>query len=117
MVTVKEAITTLTSFFKEVMQRLDDQPPSSVMFLCFGSMGSFEAEQVKEIAYSLEHSGNRFLWSLRKSPPPPEEEHKMGSPTEYTDHHEVLPDGFMDRTDDVGLVIGWAHQVEVGTIY
>ncbi|KAJ4837917.1 hypothetical protein Tsubulata_046776 [Turnera subulata] len=38
---------------------------------------------------------------------------KIGSPTECSDHQEVLPDGFLDRTADVGRVIGWAPQVEV----
>ncbi|KAH0635092.1 hypothetical protein KY284_037878 [Solanum tuberosum] len=33
---------------------------SSVVFLCFGSMGSFEAEQIKEIATALEHCGHRY---------------------------------------------------------
>ena len=33
----------------DVMKWLDDQPLSSVVFLCFGSMGSFEKDQVKEI--------------------------------------------------------------------
>ncbi|GJT83492.1 hypothetical protein Tco_1057834, partial [Tanacetum coccineum] len=45
---------------------LDDQPPSSVVLLCFGSMGSFDEVQVKEIAYGLERSGYRFVWSLRR---------------------------------------------------
>ncbi|OMO89033.1 UDP-glucuronosyl/UDP-glucosyltransferase [Corchorus olitorius] len=52
----------------DIMEWLDQQPPSSVVFLCFGSMGSFGKDQVKEIAYALEHSGQRFLWSLRKPP-------------------------------------------------
>ncbi|WRX34382.1 hypothetical protein QQP08_026869, partial [Theobroma cacao] len=38
----------------KVMTWLDDQPQSSVIFLCFGSMGSFGAPQVKEIALGLE---------------------------------------------------------------
>ena len=33
----------------DVMKWLDDQPLSSVVFLCFGSMGRFEKDQVKEI--------------------------------------------------------------------
>lgn len=45
---------------------LDDQPEKSVVFLCFGTMGSFGKEQVREIALALENSGCRFLWSLRK---------------------------------------------------
>ena len=52
-----------------IMSWLDDQPPSSVVFLCFRSMGSFGVDQIKEIAHALEHSGHRFLWSLRQPPP------------------------------------------------
>ncbi|KAI3804295.1 hypothetical protein L1987_25727 [Smallanthus sonchifolius] len=48
---------------------LDGQPPSSVVLLCFGSMGSFDEVQVKEIARGLERSGHRFVWSLRLRPP------------------------------------------------
>ncbi|KAJ4981032.1 hypothetical protein NE237_031869 [Protea cynaroides] len=72
---------------------LDDQPSSSVVFLCFGSMGSFSALQVKEIAIGLERSGHRFLWSLRQPP----QEGKF-SPTAYTNFEEILPEGFLNRT-------------------
>ncbi|KAJ6408585.1 hypothetical protein OIU84_011837 [Salix udensis] len=57
-----------SSSYEDIMLWLDDQPPSSVVLLCFGSLGSFNDDQVKEIARALEHSGHRFLWSLRKSP-------------------------------------------------
>ena len=40
---------------------MDQQPCKSVVFLCFGSRGSFSREQVKEIANGLERSGERFL--------------------------------------------------------
>ncbi|KAB2613363.1 UDP-glucose flavonoid 3-O-glucosyltransferase 6-like [Pyrus ussuriensis x Pyrus communis] len=54
---------------KEILEWLDDQSPLSVVFLCFGSMGCFGGDQVKEIATALEHSGLRFLWSLRQPLP------------------------------------------------
>ncbi|THU74583.1 hypothetical protein C4D60_Mb04t34920 [Musa balbisiana] len=44
---------------------LDGQPPASMVFLCFGSMGSFGVAQVREIAVGLERRGRRFLWCLR----------------------------------------------------
>lgn len=93
----------------EIMNWLNDQPPSSVVFLCFGSMGSFNGEQVKEIAHGLEGSGCRFLWSLRQPPP----KGKMEYPIEYGNKEEVLPEGFLDRTTKIGKVIGWAPQVAV----
>lgn len=36
---------------------LDSQPPLSVVYLCFGSVGSFHMEQVREIAQALELIG------------------------------------------------------------
>ncbi|KAK6918046.1 hypothetical protein RJ641_016468 [Dillenia turbinata] len=42
-----------------IISWLDEQPPSSVVFLCFGSMGSLSAPQVREIACGLEQSGYR----------------------------------------------------------
>ncbi|KAJ8770444.1 hypothetical protein K2173_017935 [Erythroxylum novogranatense] len=92
-----------------IMRWLDDQAPSSVVFLCFGSKGSFDTEQVKEIALAVERSGQRFLWSLRK----PASKGAMETPTEYTNPEEALPEGFLDRTAGIGKVIGWAPQVVV----
>ncbi|XP_058007063.1 anthocyanidin 3-O-glucosyltransferase 1-like [Hevea brasiliensis] len=94
---------------KEIMRWLDDQPPSTVVFLCFGSKGTFSQNQVTEIACALEHSGHRFLWSLRRPAPPG----LLASPSDYEDPQEVLPEGFLDRTTGIGKVIGWAPQVAV----
>nr|BAF75895.1 tetrahydroxychalcone 2'-glucosyltransferase [Cyclamen persicum] len=95
--------------YEEIMAWLDCQPSTSVVFLCFGSMGTFEAEQVVEIATALEHSGHRFLWSLRRPPP----EGKKEPPSDYENLSDVLPEGFLDRTKEVGKVIGWAPQTAV----
>ncbi|TYJ27735.1 hypothetical protein E1A91_A07G209100v1 [Gossypium mustelinum] len=94
--------------YDSIMQWLDQQPRSSVVFLCFGSMGSFSANQVKEIACALEQSGHRFLWSLRRAPE--QVNGKMGHPTDYENVAEVLPEGFLDRTAEIGKIIGWAPQ-------
>ncbi|CAL2248927.1 unnamed protein product [Prunus armeniaca] len=93
----------------DILSWLDDQPPLSVVFLCFGSMGSFGEAQVKEIACALEHTGFRFLWSLRQPPP----KGKMALPSDYADPSRVLPQGFLDRTAKTGKVIGWAPQVDI----
>ncbi|XP_027171170.1 anthocyanidin 3-O-glucosyltransferase 2-like [Coffea eugenioides] len=92
-----------------IMKWLDLQPECSVVFLCFGSGGSFDGDQVKEIAHALECSGYRFLWSLRR--PPPKETFEF--PGEYENLDEVLPEGFLPRTAAVGKVIGWAPQAAV----
>ncbi|KAL0444548.1 UNVERIFIED_CONTAM: UDP-glycosyltransferase 71E1 [Sesamum latifolium] len=99
--------------YDEIMKWLDEQPDSSVVFLCFGSKGCFDDEkQVKEIALALERSGHRFLWSLRK---PPNEDHKLRNitPGEYKNPEEVLPEGFLERNAGIGKVIGWAPQMAV----
>lgn len=87
----------------ECLAWLDTQPKASVMFLCFGSMGRFSAEQIKEMAAGLEMSGQRFLWVVRS--PPGDDEHELDA---------LLPNGFLDRTKDRGLVVmSWAPQREV----
>ncbi|KAG5552108.1 hypothetical protein RHGRI_010263 [Rhododendron griersonianum] len=95
----------------EIMRWLDNQPPSSVVFLCFGSMGSFEGDQVRQIAQALEQSGHRFLWSVRQPPP----KGKREIPGEYRDLNHVLPEGFLECTTEIGKVIGWAPQAAVLT--
>ncbi|KAL2512561.1 UDP-glycosyltransferase 71B7 [Abeliophyllum distichum] len=92
--------------YDEIIKWLHEQPVSSVVFLCFGSMGYFDDEQVKEIAVALEKSGHRFLWSLRKPPPKDGFEY----PSDYENFEEILPEGFLQRTAGIGKVIGWAPQ-------
>ncbi|KAL3596676.1 hypothetical protein D5086_008313 [Populus alba] len=52
----------------ECLTWLDSQPVGSVVFLCFGSLGLFSKEQLREIAFGLERSGHRFLWVVRNPP-------------------------------------------------
>ncbi|XP_059284661.1 anthocyanidin 3-O-glucosyltransferase 2-like [Lycium ferocissimum] len=94
---------------ENIVKWLDEQPNSSVIFLCFGTLGSFEPDQVKEIAIALERSGHRFLWSLRRPPP----KGKVEMPSNYDNSEEILPEGFLDRTKGVGKVVGWTPQVTV----
>ncbi|KAF3439270.1 hypothetical protein FNV43_RR17546 [Rhamnella rubrinervis] len=93
----------------EIIAWLDDQPASSVVFLCFGNVGSFGDCQLKEIARALESSGMRFLWSLRKRPSSGQDV----LPSGYTDFTEVLDKEFFDRTAAIGKIIGWAPQVAI----
>lgn len=93
----------------EIVSWLDDQPSCSVVFLCFGSYGSFNKDQVKEIAMALQRSGCRFLWSLKQPPG----EGEIDAPSGYANPGEVLPERFLQRTSGIGKVIGWAPQVEV----
>ncbi|KAF8041605.1 hypothetical protein BT93_A0259 [Corymbia citriodora subsp. variegata] len=63
---------------------LHQQPDASVVFLCFGSHGSFDEDQGQ-----------------------------LEAPCDYADPVEVLPEGFIDRTAGVGRVIGWAPQFAI----
>ncbi|XP_059460905.1 UDP-glycosyltransferase 88F3-like [Corylus avellana] len=97
----------------ECLSWLDSQPSRSVVFLCFGSLGSFSAAQVKEIAHGLERSGQRFFWVLKKPTRDQKTKHIEKSTAEF-DLEGVLPKGFMERTKDRGMVVKkWAPQVAV----
>lgn len=96
---------------EKIMKWLGNQPPSSVLFLCFGSRGGFEPPQLAEIATALESSGLRFLWSVRQPP-----SKNLGGDviqSEVENFSQVLPDGFLERTENRGMVCGWTPQAEV----
>jgi UDP:flavonoid glycosyltransferase YjiC (YdhE family) len=87
----------------ECLAWLDGQPKASVVFLCFGSLGRFSAEQIKEMAAGLETSGQRFVWAVRRPPG-----------DEADDLDGLFPGGFLQRTGGRGLVVmSWAPQREV----
>ncbi|XP_062188446.1 anthocyanidin 3-O-glucosyltransferase 2-like [Phragmites australis] len=93
----------------DCLQWLDVQSHTSVVFLCFGSLGFLSAEQVREAATGLERSGQRFLWALRASPTV---EFRHSSDASILD--DLLPDGFLERTKERGLVWpAWAPQREI----
>ncbi|XP_022760081.1 UDP-glycosyltransferase 71K1-like [Durio zibethinus] len=94
----------------EVMKWLDNQPPSTVVFLCFGSLVPMDEAQAREIAQGLERCGHRFLWSVRIQMPMNDESEK---PNNGTNLKEILPQGFSERTKGRGLVCSWAPQIEV----
>ncbi|KAK4277682.1 hypothetical protein QN277_015642 [Acacia crassicarpa] len=94
----------------DIIEWLNGQPPRSVLFLCFGSMGYFDdIDQVTQIAHALERSGVSFVWSLRKPPP----KGKVAAPKDYSNLEKVLPEGFLERTAEIGRVIGWAPQAQI----
>ncbi|KAF8104047.1 hypothetical protein N665_0181s0068 [Sinapis alba] len=91
----------LSAQYEEMLKWLDEQPDSSVLLLCFGSMGVFSAPQIKQIAHALELVGVRFIWAIRTN--------MAGD----GDPHEPLPEGFADRTMGRGIVCSWAPQVDI----
>ncbi|KAK4791544.1 hypothetical protein SAY86_031957 [Trapa natans] len=87
----------------EIWEWLDHQPSSSVVFLCFGSAGTFGEDQARQIATALERCRKSFLWSLRLRS---SEKNDVGL-------EMVLPDGFLERTRGRGFVCGWAPQADI----
>lgn len=91
---------------------LDNQPSGSVIFVCFGSGGTLSQEQLNEVAFGLEMSGQRFIWVVRIPDEKAANAAYFGFQTR--DPLEFLPDGFLDRTRGLGLVVRrWAPQIEV----
>ncbi|KAK1316417.1 UDP-glycosyltransferase 72B3 [Acorus calamus] len=97
----------------ECLTWLDSQPAESVLFVSFGSGGTLSREQTTELALGLEMSGKRFLWVCR----PPTTGNSAGAyfgVLESDDPLKFLPEGFMEHTRRVGLVVpNWVPQVEI----
>ncbi|XP_020204345.1 UDP-glycosyltransferase 1-like [Cajanus cajan] len=92
----------------ECLTWLDSQPSQSVVFLSFGSMGRFSRVQLREIALGLEKSEQRFLWVIRSE----FEEGDSGVVVPSLD--ELLPEGFLERTQGKGFVVrDWAPQAAI----
>ncbi|XP_050871777.1 UDP-glycosyltransferase 43 [Lathyrus oleraceus] len=94
--------------YNYIMEWLDMQVPGSVVFLCFGSLGSLEVKQAEQIAIGLERAGIRFLWALREPP-----KARLDDPRDYASYENVLPNGFLKRTVGMGIVCGWVPQAKV----
>ncbi|CAN4112172.1 unnamed protein product [Withania somnifera] len=78
----------------ECLKWLDSKKPSSIVYVCFGSVANFTTSQLQELALGLEASGQDFIWVVR------------------TYNEDWLPKGFEERTKGKGLIIrGWAPQV------
>ncbi|KAM0008592.1 putative anthocyanidin 3-O-glucosyltransferase [Helianthus debilis subsp. tardiflorus] len=71
--------------------------------------GYFNESQLEQMAIALERSGHRFLWSIRQPPA----KDSVGTTSDYTNIKKVLPDGFLERVKERGMVCGWAPQLEV----
>ncbi|KAH6772020.1 hypothetical protein C2S51_010424 [Perilla frutescens var. frutescens] len=96
-----------------VSEWLNKQPPKSVLYISFGSVGALPEGQFRELAHGLEMSGKRFLWVV-KSP----QESVLDAYTKTSERKvnavEFLPHGFLERTRGHGLVVeSWAPQIRV----
>ncbi|XP_059627753.1 UDP-glycosyltransferase 71K1-like [Cornus florida] len=89
----------------KVLNWLDHQLQSSMVFFYFGSLGSVRGAQLREIAIGLKRTGQRFLLSLRRP--------EAFESRDYTDLDEVLLNGFLERTAKTGLIYGWVPHVVI----
>ena len=85
----------------DCIEWLNSRPPSSVVYISFGSLVYHPQEQVDEIAHGLLNSQVSFLWVL-KAPP-----------KDWNVQPHVLPDGFLEQTVERGKVVQWSPQEEV----
>jgi hydroquinone glucosyltransferase len=92
---------------------LEKQEPKSVLFVSFGSGGTLSQDQVNELAYGLELSGKKFLWILRSPNGVANATYFVGE-NEIDDPLKFLPNGFLERTKEQGLVVPfWGPQIQV----
>ncbi|KAL7598576.1 hypothetical protein Lser_V15G21894 [Lactuca serriola] len=98
---------------KEVMTWLDRQPKDSVLFVALGSGGTLTNLQLTELALGLELSQQRFILVTR-TPSDSAFAAFFTVGVDSDDPRAYLPDGFVERTKEVGLVVSsWAPQVVV----
>jgi hypothetical protein len=91
----------------DVLRWLDSQPPTSVLYISFGSQNTIQPEQMMELAEALEATGRPFVWAIR----PP-----LGFDIAGAFRDEWLPEGFEERAraGNRGLVVrGWAPQLRI----
>ncbi|CAL0330772.1 unnamed protein product [Lupinus luteus] len=79
---------------------LDNKPPSSVIYISFGSITVFSQKQMNNLATALKNSNKSFLWVIR--------------PHAYNNSNaSELPLQFLEETKGRGLVVQWSHQDKV----
>ncbi|XP_054784343.1 hydroquinone glucosyltransferase-like [Prosopis cineraria] len=95
----------------ECLKWLNNQPPRSVLYVSFGSGGTLSQDQLNELALGLELSGEKFLWVVRA---PSNFASAAYLALENKNPLNFLPEGFMKRIKEKGLVIpSWAPQIQI----
>ncbi|XP_030526544.2 beta-D-glucosyl crocetin beta-1,6-glucosyltransferase-like [Rhodamnia argentea] len=85
-----------------IIEWLDQKERSSTIFISFGTEYFLTEKEREEIAFGLELSNVNFIWVVKFSV------------VENIKLEEALPEGFLERVRDRGLVIeGWAPQTRV----
>ncbi|XP_057979297.1 UDP-glucosyltransferase 29-like [Malania oleifera] len=86
---------------KEIIKWLNQRDQTSTVFVSFGSEYFLSSEDMEEVAHGLELSKVCFIWVVR-------------FPTGYSKNAgEALPQGFLERVGERGMVVNWAPQREI----
>ncbi|KAF2302115.1 hypothetical protein GH714_032840 [Hevea brasiliensis] len=80
---------------------LDQKPPSSVIYISFGSISALSQKQMDNLAMGLKNSNRPFLWVIK--PREKNSEEKGGE----------LPATFLEETKGRGMVVTWCSQEKV----
>ncbi|KAK3024674.1 hypothetical protein RJ639_044290 [Escallonia herrerae] len=83
---------------RSCMAWLDDQCPSSVLYVSFGSMTVLTKDELIEFWYGIVNSGKPFLWVIRPN--------SVGGECQ-------VPTELLTGTEERGYIVGWAPQEEV----
>ncbi|KAL8100481.1 anthocyanidin 3-O-glucosyltransferase 5-like [Apium graveolens] len=101
-------------FDEYIISWLNNQSPNSVLLVSLGSGGTLTTDQLTELAWGLEMSKHKFILVVRK----PNDFSACGTffdaGSDGEDPESYLPEGFVRRTAEVGLVVpSWAPQVPI----
>ncbi|EFJ27161.1 hypothetical protein SELMODRAFT_267489 [Selaginella moellendorffii] len=83
----------------ECLTWLNEQKPQSVLYISFGSLGTLDLEQLKEILAGLEELQRPFILAIRPKSVP-------GMEPEFLK-------AFKERVISFGLVVSWAPQLKI----
>ncbi|KAI3689234.1 hypothetical protein L2E82_47187 [Cichorium intybus] len=83
----------------ECLKWLDSKPPSSVVYVNFGSITVMTHQQLVEFCWGLANSNHPFLWILR--------------PGLVSGESGALPLEFLKETSGRGMLAGWCPQEQV----
>lgn len=104
----------LTETGAECVAWLDKQPPESVLYVSLGSGGTVSGEQVRELAWGLELSQQRFIWVVRAPSDASASASFFNVGGDVNDPRSYLPEGFVERTGEKGMVVAsWAPQIAI----
>ncbi|CAJ1779802.1 unnamed protein product [Sphenostylis stenocarpa] len=95
----------------ECLRWLESQKANSVLYVSFGSGGTLSQQQLNELAFGLELSGEKFLWAVRAPSDSADGAYVVAS---SDDPLQFLPNGFLERTKGRGFVVpSWAPQTQI----